>query len=135
MVEMQIAYQGRLRCQARHVDSGATFLTDAPKDNMGQGASFSPTDLVGVALGTCLLTTMAIAAERMKVDLGETTVAVTKEMIADPGRRIQRLTVTFKIPGKHSAEIRQKLENAAMSCPVHKALVSTVEMPITFNWA
>ena len=36
------------------------MLTDAPKDNMGKGESFSPTDLVGVAMGTCILTTMGI---------------------------------------------------------------------------
>ncbi len=135
MVEMRIEYQGNLRCQARHVQSGVTLLTDAPKDNMGKGESFSPTDLVGAALGTCMLTTMGILAARMNVDLAGATVIVTKEMIADPLRRISRLTTTLNVPGKFTAEQKQKLENAARTCPVHKALVQTVEMPITFNWA
>jgi putative redox protein len=135
MVEMQIAYKGQLRCEARHVDSGSTLLTDAPKDNMGQGESFSPTDLVGVALGTCMLTTMGIVAQRMQLDLGHATVVVTKEMIVDPGRRIQRLTVTLNIPLKLNDEQRQKLKNAAITCPVHKALLPAIEMPLTFNWA
>ena len=81
MVEIQIAYQGKLRCSATHVDSGATLLTDAPKDNMGNGESFSPTDLVATPLGTCMLTVMGIAAQRMEIDLSGTTVTVTKEMV------------------------------------------------------
>jgi putative redox protein len=64
MVEIQIAYQGQLRCQATHGPSGAKLITDAPTDNMGQGSSFSPTDLVAVALGTCMLTIMGIIAQR-----------------------------------------------------------------------
>ena len=69
MVEVQIEYEGNLRCRAKHVDSGAMLLTDAPKDNMGNGESFSPTDLVATALGTCMLTTMGIVAQRHQIDL------------------------------------------------------------------
>jgi putative redox protein len=134
MVEIRIAYQGKLRCSARHVDSGVTLITDAPKDNMGQGASFSPTDLVGAALGTCMLTIMGIAAQKMELDLSGASVVVTKEMVADPQRRIGKLAVTFNLPGRCTAEQRQKLENAAMTCPVHKSLHPSVQTPITFNW-
>src|ERR1700683_762511 len=116
MVEIQIAYQGRLRCSARHVDSGVTLLTDAPKDNMGQGASFSPTDLVATALGTCMLATMGIAAQRLELDLSGASVVVTKEMVADPLRRIGKLTVALTLPGRFTSEQRQKLENAAKTC-------------------
>lgn len=134
MVEIQIAYQGGLRCSARHVDSGVTLTTDAPKDNMGQGASFSPTDLVATALGTCMLTTMGIAAQKMELDLAGAGVVVTKEMVADPLRRIGKLAVTFNLPGRCTAEQRQKLQNAAMTCPVHKSLHPNVQIPIQFNW-
>jgi putative redox protein len=134
MVEIQIAYEGKLRCRATHVESGTELLTDAPKDNMGKGESFSPTDLVATALGTCLLTTMGIAAQRMQIDLSGAAVVVTKEMATTPTRRIGRLTVTFNVPVKLSAEQRQKLENAAMTCPVHKGLHPDVQTPITFNW-
>jgi putative redox protein len=135
MVEIQIAYQGKLRCSARHVDSGVTLNTDAPKDNMGQGASFSPTDLVAAALGTCMLTTMGIVAQRMELDLSGTSVVVTKEMIADPLRRISRLAVTFSLPARFTTEQRQKLEAAAKTCPVTQSLHPNVQTPIVFNWA
>ncbi|MGD0766648.1 MAG: OsmC family protein [Tepidisphaeraceae bacterium] len=135
MVEIQIAYQGNLRCSARHVDSGVTLLTDAPKDNMGNGESFSPTDLVATALGTCMLTIMGIAARRMDVDLSGATAVVTKEMSQAPIRRIARLAVTLRVPARLTEEQRQKLQNAAMTCPVHKSLHPDVQTPINFQWA
>ncbi|HEX4055602.1 MAG TPA: OsmC family protein [Tepidisphaeraceae bacterium] len=134
MIEIQIAYEGNLRCSAKHLDSGAALLTDAPKDNMGKGESFSPTDLVAAALGTCMLTIMGIAAQRMNIDLTGTRVVVVKEMVAAPMRRIGRLAVTITVPLPLSAEQRQKLQNAAMTCPVHKSLHPDVQTPITFNW-
>ena len=134
MVEIQIVYEGKLRCSATHVDSGATLLTDAPRDNMGNGESFSPTDLVATALATCMLTTMGIVAQRMEVDLSATRAVVTKEMIATPTRRIARLATTIHLPLKLSDEQKQKLENAAMTCPVKKSLHPDVQAPVTFNW-
>lgn len=134
MVEMTIAYEGQLRCAATHGPSGDTIHTDAPKDNHGKGEAFSPTDLVGTALGSCMLTTMAIVAERKGIDLRGTRLRVVKEMVADPVRRIGKLTVEFHVPTALSQEQRQMLENAANACPVHKALHGNVEMPVTFRW-
>jgi putative redox protein len=135
MVEVSIAYEGNLRCRATHGPSGATLSTDAPVDNMGKGEAFSPTDLVGVALGTCMLTIMGIAAQRMNVDLRGTTVKVTKEMSSAPPRRIARLAVYFNVPVKLTEEQKQKLQNAAMTCPVHKSLHPEVAAPVEFEWA
>ena len=56
MVEINVRYQGELRCQAEHGPSKTTLLTDAPVDNHGKGESFSPTDLVATALPSCLMT-------------------------------------------------------------------------------
>jgi putative redox protein len=134
MVEIQIVYEGKLRCRAKHVDSGATLLTDAPKDNMGNGESFSPTDLVATALGTCVLTTMGIAAQRMEIDLSGARVVVTKEMISVPYRRIARLVTTIHVPLELTAEQRQKLEYAGMTCPVKKSVHPDIEVPIAFKW-
>jgi putative redox protein len=101
---------------------------------MGNGESFSPTDLVATALGTCMMTVMGIAAQRMEIDLTGTTVKVTKEMVLAPIRRIGRLSVTFQMPRGLTPEQRQKLENAAMTCPVHKSLRPEVEIPVSFKW-
>jgi putative redox protein len=134
MVEMNITYDGELRCTAAHGPSGSRITTDAPKDNHGKGEAFSPTDLIGVALGACMMTTMAIFAQRKGIELRGTTIRVVKEMVADPQRRIGRLVVEFRSSVALSDEQRQMLENAANTCPVHKALHGHVDIPVTFRW-
>jgi uncharacterized OsmC-like protein len=75
-----ILYQGSLRCEATHIQSSSVIETDAPTDNKGKGEKFSPTDLLCVSLGTCVLTTMGIKAMTMEIDLSNTTMEVTKHM-------------------------------------------------------
>lgn len=134
MVEIEIVYEGRLRCRAVHGPSGMTLSTDAPKDNMGQGESFSPTDLVATALGSCMLTIMGIVAHRHSIALDGMTVTVRKEMVTAPVRRIGRLTVDICVPQSVGPEQRSLLENAAHTCPVHKSLHPDIETPVTFRW-
>lgn len=134
MVTIDIEYKGDLRCEAVHQPSSTRLRTDAPKDNHGKGESFSPTDLVATALGTCMLTVMGIAARGMNVDLKGTRVTVQKEMAASPVRKISKLTVQIKVPGQFSAEQKQKLEHTAITCPVHKSLHPDVQIPVEFVW-
>lgn len=124
-------YEGDLLCTATHGPSGATFRTDAPKDNEGLGRFFSPTDLVGTALGTCMLTIMGIVARRNGIRMEGATARVEKHMSANP-RRIGRLPVAITVPGVLTAEQKQKLEAAARGCPVHASLHPGIESPVTF---
>ncbi|HZK82594.1 MAG TPA: OsmC family protein [Humisphaera sp.] len=134
MVEMQITYEGNLRTAIVHEPSGARLITDAPKDNQGEGQSFSPTDLVASALGSCMLTIMGIAARNFKIDITGATVRVQKEMVANPVRRIGKLTVDITVPTKTTEEQQRKLRDAAMTCPVHKSLHPDVQTPVTFHF-
>ncbi|MEM9801773.1 MAG: OsmC family protein [Planctomycetota bacterium] len=134
MTTIEIDYQGKLRTHAVHVRSETELVTDAPVDNEGRGESFSPTDLVATALGSCMLTIMGIVAERHGWDMSRATASVTKEMIADPGRRIAKLAVTLRIPGDFDDKARTALEKAALGCPVHRTLGANVEMPVEFIW-
>ncbi len=135
MVAIEIVYQGELHCEAVHTPSGAILVTDAPKDNMGKGESFSPTDLVAAALGSCILTVMGIGSRKMGIDLNGTTVSVHKEMVASPVRRIGKLTVHLNFPMQITDEHKEKLQNIALTCPVHQSLHPDVAMPIEFSWA
>src|SRR5215469_7310890 len=134
MVQMDIAYKGQLHCTARHGPSGTVIDTDAPKDNMGRGEAFSPTDLLATSLATCMVTTMGISAQRHNINIEGTTASVTKEMVLAPLRRIGRLSVTITIPPELSEDDRHRMRNAAMSCPVHKSLHPDVQIPVTFYW-
>lgn len=134
MIQISIDYLGSLRCEAVHGPSQNKFITDAPVDNHGKGESFSPTDLVATALGTCMATVMGIYAQRHEIDLRGLKVTVVKEMVNEPVRRIGRLTteITFPLPESHPQ--RGVLERIALTCPVHQSLHPDVEKPVTFHW-
>ena len=134
MVAIEVVYQGELRTLATHGPSKGTLITDAPVDNQGKGASFSPTDLVATALGTCMLTTMGIVAKRHGWLLEGATCTVEKHMVADPERRIGKLTVEIRVPRAFGEKERTILERTAFTCPVHKSLDPRVEIPVTFHW-
>jgi uncharacterized OsmC-like protein len=134
MVNTSIRYTGDLHCTAVHGPSQSEIATDAPVDNQGKGEAFSPTDLVGTALGTCMITIMAMAARKHGIELKGTTVSVTKEMSAEAPRRIARLASEIHIPLAESCPQRQLLEAAALGCPVHRSLHPEVEKPVKFFW-
>jgi putative redox protein len=134
MVKMDMIYEGNLRCRLTHGPSGNQILTDAPVDNMGKGEAFSPTDLLAAALGSCMLTVMGIAAQKNNVDLKGTAVHVEKEMITTPVRRIGKVTVVFKMAKGIDKSKRALLEQAALSCPVHKSLSPEVQTPTKFEY-
>ncbi len=133
MVKMSALYKGLKHCELVHEPSSMKIETDAPKDNGGRGESFSPTDLVGAALASCILTTMAIVAERDGIVFENASAEVSKEMSAQP-RRIASLPVHVTMSAKLTPEQRQKLENAAHHCPVHKSLHPDVQAPIVFQY-
>ena len=87
-------YQGNLRNEMTHVQSGNTILTDAPTDNHGKGEAFSPTDLACAALAGCMMTIMGISAQGHKFNIDGTTYEVKKTMSADP-RRIGQIDIVF----------------------------------------
>lgn len=134
MVEILIEYEGDLRCESRHVPSSRALPTDAPVDNCGKGESFSPTDLVATALGTCILTTMGIAAQKRDIPFENAKAKVTKSMVADPKRRIGTLAVELQLPASYDDETRAAMERIARTCPVSLSIAESIEVPIEFSW-
>ncbi len=134
MVQIDLIYRGQLLCEAVHVPSGATVSTDAPLDNGGRATSFSPTDLVATALGSCMLTIVGKVAERAGIPMDGARASVTKSMQHEPVRRIAKLAVRLEIPGVPPAR-RASLERAALTCPVHQSLLHEIEIPVEFIWS
>ena len=134
MVKMSVKYTGEKHCELIHGPSGTQIETDAPKDNQGKGERFSPTDLVGAALASCILTTMAIVAERDGISIEGARAEVQKEMNPQP-RRIARLPVQIYLAKELTPDHRKKLENAAHHCPVHKSLHPDVQVTMDFHYS
>jgi putative redox protein len=137
MVKIEVAYEGQLRCSARHIPSGMTLETDPPLDNQGRGEAFSPTDLLATALGTCMLTLMGMRARELAYPLEGATLEVKKHMTSSGPRRVAKLEVSVNIPrGPALADAdRQALEHAAHTCPVRLSISETIQVPVSFDWA
>ena len=135
MVRIDAVYEGELHTGCVHEPSGAKLETDAPRDNEGRGESFSPTDLLATALGSCMLTVMGIVARRRGWALEGARVRVEKHMVTEPERRIGRLVVDFEMPAGLPEDSRKILERTAHTCPVHRSLHPDVEVETRFHWA
>ena len=134
MVKMTVVYQGKLHCEVTHGPSGTKIETDAPRDHEGLGERFSPTDIIGAALGSCILTTMGIVAKRNAIAMEGARAEVEKEMVSTPARRIGSLVVSVLLPASLSPEERRKLEAAAHHCPVHRSLHPDLRVALKFTY-
>ena len=128
-----IVYLGELRCEATHLQSNHIIETDAPSDNRGKGQKFSPTDLLCTALGTCIVTTMAIKAGDMGINIDGTKLEITKHMAAEP-RRVAQVDVKIYLPALQEEKDKIILERVGQNCPVHKSLHPDVVINQEYHW-
>jgi putative redox protein len=133
-VTVDVVYEGDLECTLRHGPSGDRMRTDAPVDNRGRGAHFSPTDLVGAAMGSCTLTVMGIVARDRGWDMKGATATVIKEMGAEPRRHIAKLTVAITLPATLDEKARTVLERTALTCPVQASMGALTQIELTFRY-
>jgi uncharacterized OsmC-like protein len=124
-------YQGRKKVELLHVDSGSKLITDAAREHSGDGSKFSPIDLVAAAFGSCVITTIAVVAERGGISVEGMRMAVEKQMSQDL-RRIGSMNLEVHLPESLQPHERQKLERAALGCPVHQSLHPEIRADIAF---
>jgi putative redox protein len=128
MIEQYVEYIGDLHCKLTHGPSKSTLLTDAPVDNHGKGEYFSPTDLVSASVGACILTVMALVADRNDFDIEGTHIKVSKEMASYPLRRIGKLALDISFPQRYEEKHFQMLKNVIKTCPVVSSLNPEIEL-------
>jgi uncharacterized OsmC-like protein len=127
-------YVGGLRTKATHLKSGNTITTDAPVDNKGKGEAFSPTDLVSAALSSCMMTIMGIVADREGIDLTGLKSEIVKVMASNP-RKIAEIKIHFSHPSLNATDVqKQKLKQAAYTCPVALSLAESIQQIISFDF-
>ena len=134
MSRVNIVYQNNLRTETEHIASGEKIITDAPVDNNGKGEAFSPTDLVATALGSCMITIMAISANKYDIDMSGTNASVKKIMGSDP-RRISEISIEINMNKNIEEKDRKRLERSALTCPVHRSLHPDLEKKIRFIYS
>ena len=129
----KVIYQGDLRTECEHIQSGNKMITDAPVDNKGKGEAFSPTDTVATALASCMLTIMGIKANEMDMNIKGTYAEVTKHMAAEP-RRIYKIEINFHFNSSFTQKETAILENSARTCPVIYSIHPDIEKVVTFTY-
>ncbi len=134
MTTLTTQYKGTLRTENVHTRSGSLVITDAPVDNQGKGEAFSPTDLVCTALSSCMLTTMGILADRENINIKGLQTEVVKIMGSAP-RKISEIQISLSHPSLQATEVqKQKLRNAALTCPVALSLHESIKQTVVFNF-
>jgi len=134
MATVETTYIGDLRTENIHVQSGTKILTDAPTDNQGRGEAFSPTDLLAVALGTCMLTTIAIKTRNDGINIEGAKCSVTKIMSSSPPRKVAELQIKLQFPKQYSDQEQKLLEEIALNCPVYLSLHPDMTKTVDFGW-
>jgi uncharacterized OsmC-like protein len=121
---------GRTTVELVH-ESGATIKTTAPKDNGGDGSSFSPTDLCTVSLGACGTTIMSMFAANKGIPLEGIEFEITKEMSPAP-RKIATIRVAYTIKGAIGDSDFERIVAAGKACPVRLTLGEAVRIEETY---
>ena len=134
MTNMSVKYSGNLRCEVVHTHSNTQIETDAPLDNKGKGERFSPTDLLCTSLATCILTTMAIAAEERGWRFEGVKAEFEKIMSSTP-RRVGEIKIHFTFPDLGYDDLmKEKIQRYAHACPVSRSLNPEVLQTVTFSF-
>jgi putative redox protein len=134
MTTIETIYIGQLRTKSKHLHSGVEIVTDAPLDNKGKGESFSPTDLLALSLGTCMLTTVGIAADNHGFNIDGTEVSITKIMASNP-RRVSEIIVLLNFPDIQYTESQVRIiQHTALTCPVALSLHPDIHQNVSFNF-
>ena len=127
-----VTYKGALRTTAVH-SSGEQITTDAPVDNHGLGAYFSPTDLLATSLASCFLTIVGIYCQERDLPFSDAEIQVEKIMASNP-RRVSnlRLIINFGAHGWDEKTLK-KIIAAGKSCPVAITLGKQVNIEYLFK--
>jgi len=92
--------------------------TDEPESAGGEDTAPTPHELLAAALASCITTTVATYARTKGWELGDALVEVEYDARSTP----RQFRVDLRLNGSYDAEQIARLERAAASCPVRRAL-------------
>jgi uncharacterized OsmC-like protein len=133
-VKMSGTYLGDKKVRLVHEDSGTVIQTAAPKDNQGDGSSFSPTDLFCASLVACMLSMIGIEAAKDATDLGGTHFTLEKLMSPEPPRRVAEVRIDLHMPSHLNEAHRRRFELVSKACPVSRSIHPDVQSVVTFSY-
>ena len=119
--EIEVRLLDTTRCAVSHSPSGAELVTEVAPEYGGTGTSFSSTDLVAAALGSCIASSLAPVLRRDGVPAEALRIGVHKKLRGAP-KGIERLNVVIHLSASLPRGQLAKLCNIARTCPVGRSL-------------
>ncbi len=92
----------------------------------GKGDEFSPANLLGISLASCISLSMGAIAQRDGLDLTGTVVDIELAGMERLFPRVDSITLRFRVPGDFDEPDRTKLERAAELCPVMAGIAKDI---------
>lgn len=133
---VDILLQRSLRCVAHSEGGAVQVVTDGPGEFGGLGSAPNPMEVLAMAVGSCVLTTLAIAGRKHGLDLEGASARVVPGMAPERTPRLVALAIRVVMPAGlvPDAEVRARLERAASRCPVKACLAPGIETSLEFVW-
>lgn len=133
MSEVVVTSRRNLQNDVRY-GVGQAFTTDEPRVLGGDDAGPDPYTLLLAALGSCISMTVNLYARRKQWPVETVTVRLRQNRIhskdceecRDEEGFIHRIERSVTITGVLSDEQRERLQEIAHKCPVHKTLTSKI---------
>ena len=129
MSRIEVGLKGNGRCRILHADTGAEIRTSMAPEHGGSGGSFSSTDLLAAALGSCIATNLEPVAVRHGISLDNIRISVEKTLDTSP-KRIVSLAVRAAVHDDVRPEVLKRLSHAADRCLVHRSLSPDIAVSI-----
>jgi len=133
MNKLQLTYDGDQHTTALKEPLHKSVAVDCGVT--GKGEEFSPGNLLGISVASCMLLSMGAVAQRDKLDLRGTVVDIATSMTDKPFPHVDAISLIFNIPHALSATDRQKLEYASGLCPIKSSFREETRVSATFNYA
>jgi len=122
--------------QQQVITDGHSFISDEPVKLKGDGLGPNPYDLLLAALGSCTSMTLKLYARHKNIPLDSVEVNLSYSRIYDNDckdcaadeKYLHKITPHIKLFGDLTDDHRQRLLEIARRCPVHKTLVSKIEI-------
>ncbi len=134
MSDVTVTSLKNLQNEVRYAD-GEKFITDEPSSVGGDGAGPDPYTMLLGALGSCISMTVMMYARRKEWPLDRVSVHLRQQRIhakdcdeceTTTDGFVHRIERAVTLEGQLSAEQRDRLQEIAHKCPVHRTLTSEI---------
>ncbi len=126
-MQMEVSFPGGKRVDAAY--KGFTVATDQPASEGGDGSAPEPFDLFLASLGTCAGVYVVYFCESR--DISTEGIRLTLDFERDEkNHRLQRVTMTLKLPSGFPDKYRQAVVRAAEMCTVKRTLADPPQIVV-----